>query len=273
MDKKNDTTTAKYGLGLALTGGGARGFAHAGALAALEEAGLKPEVIAGVSAGSVVAALYAAGVRPAQFLDIFSDRNFADFVNLRPHGGGIFSTAPFKEFIEKHLHGYSNLEDLPIPVYLGVTDFDKGVPAEFHTGSIAERVVASCTIPIVFKPAVIDGVTYVDGGVLRNHPAWIIRDKCEKLIGINVSPLDNSGKADSLLSVALRTYNLMAKANQRVDMNMCDINVEPVEIQHHSTFDLRYTKEVYRSGYIHTRRALRNAGLWPGFKTDETTDR
>lgn len=272
MDKDKDTKTAKYGLGVALTGGGARGFAHAGALAAIEEAGLKPEVIAGVSAGSIVAALYAAGVRPTEFLEIFSNRNFRDFVNLRPRSGGIFSTAPFRAFIEENLHGYRNLEDLPVPVYLGVTDFDHGVPAEFHTGAIAERVVASCTIPIVFKPVVIDGVTYVDGGVLRNHPAWIIRDKCEKLIGINVSPLDNKVKTDSFLSVAMRTYNLMAKANQRVDMNMCDINVEPIEIQHYSTFDLRYTKEVYFSGYIHTRRALRDEGLWPGKQTTKPTD-
>lgn len=262
MESSNQDTRPPYKIGVALTGGGARGFAHAGVLAAFEEAGLKPDILAGVSAGSVVAALYAAGVKPREFVGLFSERNFRDFVNLRPHAGSIFSTEPFKEFIERNLKGYKRLEDLPIPVYLGATDFDNGVAVEFHEGPIAERVVASCTIPIIFKPVNIDGVNYVDGGVLRNHPAWIIRDKCSLLIGVNVSPLSNKVKTDSFVSVALRTYNLMAKANQLIDMELCDINIEPMEISHYRTFDLRSIKQVYLSGYIHARRALRDAGLW-----------
>lgn len=252
----------QYQLGIALTGGGARGFAHAGALAAIEEAGLKPDVIAGVSAGSVVAALYAAGVRPQEFVDMFSNRSFRDFVNLRPGKGGFFEIGPFKSLLRKHLGKYKNLEELPTPVYLGVTDFDSGEAVEFHTGEIVDRVAASCSIPIVFKPVVIDGVNYVDGGVVRNHPAWIIRDKCKCLIGINVSPMNIGGAVDSFTSVAMRTYTLMAKANQTHDMAMCDINVETSEISHYKTFDLRYIKNVYLSGYMHTRKALRDAGMW-----------
>ncbi len=68
-----------YRLGVALSGGGARGFAHAGALKAIEEAGLKPDIIAGVSAGSIVAVLYAAGVHPENMLKLFSERAFTDF--------------------------------------------------------------------------------------------------------------------------------------------------------------------------------------------------
>lgn len=254
----------KYRLGLALTGGGARGFAHAGALAALEEAGHRPDIIAGVSAGSIVGTLYSAGLTPRQLVELFADNKAKSFVDFRPKDGGLFSLAPFKRFMEKNLGKYRNLEELPIPVYVGVTDFDRGVSREFHTGHIAQRVVASCSIPIAFTPVKIDGTTYVDGGVLRNHPAWIIRDKCDFLIGINVSPLDMKlhDKADSFMSVALRTYNLMAKANQFDDMALCDLNVETPEISHYRTFDLRYIENVFTSGYANTRRALRMAGLW-----------
>lgn len=262
METPNDTSERIYDLGVALTGGGARGFAHAGALAAIEEAGLKPRILAGVSAGSIVATLYAAGVKPARFVELFSNHSFRDFVDLRPGSGGIFSTAPFEKFLKKNLGSYEKLEDLPIPVYLGVTDFDNARAAEFHSGEISRRVMASCCIPIVFRPVEIDGTAYVDGGVLRNHPAWIIRDKCKYLIGINVSPLSNREKADSFISVAMRTYNLMAKANQLDDMNLCDLNVEPMEIAHYRTFDLRYINNVYMSGYLHARKALRDAGLW-----------
>lgn len=249
-------------LGIALSGGGARGFAHAGALAAIEEAGHRPDILAGVSAGSIVATLYAAGLTPKQFLDIFSKESFTKLVDFRPHKGGFFSMAPFKKFLLKNLGQYKNLEDLPIPVYLGVTDFTNGIPDEFHTGAIADRVIASCSIPITFPPVIINGIEYVDGGVLRNHPAWIIRDKCDFLIGINVSPLSSKKKNDSFWSVAMRTYNLMAKANQRNDMSLCDINVATTEIAHYAPFDLRYINNVYMSGYLHTRKALRDAGLW-----------
>ena len=254
----------KFRLGIALTGGGARGFAHAGALAAIEEAGFKPDIIAGVSAGSVVGALYAAGISPLRMVEIFAEQKAMSFVDFKPRGGGLFSLDPFRKFIEKNLGSYKNLEDLPIPTYIGVTDFDHGVSHEFHAGPIADLVVASCSIPIVFSPVTINGTAFVDGGVLRNHPAWIIRDKCDFLIGVNVSPLETKlkDKADSFLSVALRTYNLMAKANQSNDMKLCDLNISTHEISHYRTFDLSHIKNVYVSGYANARRALRQAGLW-----------
>lgn len=251
-------------VGIALSGGGARGFAHAGALEAIEEAGLRPSVIAGVSAGSVVAVLYAAGLSPRKIMEIFADMKAKNFVDFRPHGGGLMSISPFKHFIEKAIGKYTNLEELPIPTYIGATDFDHGVPVEFHKGRIGERVEASCSIPIVFRPVKINGISYVDGGVLRNHPAWIIRDKCDYLIGVNVSPLDAKlkEKPTTFLQVALRTYNLMAKANQATDMAMCDLNISTPEIAHYPTFDLRFIENVYLRGYSNARQALKEAGLW-----------
>ena len=88
-----------YRLGVAFSGGGARGFAHVGALLAIEEAGLKPDAVAGVSAGSVIAVLYAAGVRPLKIADIFARTGFRDFAELSMGKGGIFSINKFMNFI------------------------------------------------------------------------------------------------------------------------------------------------------------------------------
>ncbi len=255
----------KYKLGVALSGGGARGFAHVGALMAIEEAGLKPDIIAGVSAGSVVAVLYASGMPPEQMTKIFENRGFSDFASMSMGNGGIMAIDKFKKFIMQSIGKYGqfkNLEDLNIPTYIGATDIDNGCAVEFHTGAIGDRMAATCSIPIVFKPVKIDGVNYVDGGVLRNHPAWIIRDKCERLIGINVSPMRLPGKKLSILDVAMRTYNLMAKSNQAGDMAMCDLSVQTPELSSHKVFDLKNLKAVVTSGYIHTRRALKDAGMW-----------
>ncbi len=263
MDTHSKENVAKpFKLGIALSGGGARGFAHAGALMAIEEAGLKPDVVAGVSAGSVIAVLYAAGVSPLRMADIFARTGFRDFADLSIGRGGLFEIEKFKNFVLRALGGVTRLEDLRIPTYIGVTDLDNGCPAVFSSGEIGPRMLASCSIPIVFKPVIIDGIHYVDGGVLRNHPAWILRDKCEKLIGVNVSPLRSVRDYKSIVSVAMRTYNLMAKANQAADMAICDVSVCTPEIANYAVFDLKKIKELFLIGYVNTRRALIDAGMW-----------
>lgn len=246
-----------YRLGVALSGGGARGFAHVGALKALEETGMKPDVIAGVSAGAVAAVMYAAGVPLDEMLSLFTSTKFTDFA--RPsliHGDGMFSLMRFKQFIEEAT-GIDRLENLRIPTYVGVTDLDHGEPAEFHEGPLGERVVASCSIPIVFSPVEIDGIHYVDGGVLRNLPAWIIREKCETLIGINVSPLRTFEYRKSFLDIGMRTYNLMAKANQQQDMDICDHVIITPELIHYQVFNLKDIHKAYLSGYAAAHRAIR----------------
>jgi len=246
-----------YRLGVALSGGGARGFAHVGALKALAEAGMKPDVIAGVSAGAVAAVMYAAGVPLDEMLSLFTSTKFTDFA--RPsliHGDGMFSLMRFKQFIEEAT-GIDRLENLRIPTYVGVTDLDHGEPAEFHEGPLGERVVASCSIPIVFSPVEIDGIHYVDGGVLRNLPAWIIREKCETLIGINVSPLRTFEYKKSFLDIGMRTYNLMAKANQQQDMDICDHVIITPELIHYQVFNLKDIHKAYLSGYAAAHRAIR----------------
>lgn len=273
---RNDNSRPKYRLGVALSGGGARGFAHAGALLALEHAGLRPDVIAGVSAGSVVAVMYAAGVEPIAIAQHFATSGVRDFTELALGSGGLVSIDKFGDHVLSALGGITRIEELRIPTYIGATDLDAGKPVVFSGGEIKPRMLASCSIPIVFRPVEIDGVNYVDGGVLRNHPAWLIRDKCRVLIGVNVSPLIPEGEYKSIVRVALRTYNLMSKANQDQDMAMCDISIQTPEIADMAPFDLKHIKDAFMSGYIQTRKALIDAGLWkhvpkPDQKDDSAT--
>lgn len=257
-DAQTPVDERPYRIGVALSGGGARGFAHAGALAALEEAGIKPDIIAGVSAGAVAATLYAAGIPPKEMLSRFSQK-FSDYIDLAfRQGGGLLSLTKLKHFMLKNT-GVQNLEELNIPTYIGVTDFDHGVAAEFHTGNLGERVMASCSIPIVFRPVRIDGVNYVDGGVLRNLPAWTIRDKCRTLIGINCSPMPSFRYRKSIFEVAMRTFNLMAKTNQEPDMAMCDLVVKTPDIATYQVFNLKDIQKIYLSGYAAAHRAIK---LW-----------
>lgn len=254
-----DLTPKPYRIGLALSGGGARGFAHVGALKALEELNLKPDILAGVSAGSVVAVLYSAGVPVDRIMKIFTNTKFRDLCEFTVKGGGFFKIDRFRNIISKEIGSkYQNLEDLPIPVRIGVTDLDHGDRVRFSKGNISEIMGASCSIPILFQPITINGVRYVDGGVMSNMPGWTIRDDCDLLIGVNCSPLPSQGKfKNSVLEIGLRTYNLMLKGNVPEDMKLCDIAIEIPEIASYKVFNLKEIQQVYIRGYVTTKQRVK----------------
>jgi len=249
-----------YKLGVCLSGGGARGFAHIGAMRALRELGLIPDIIAGVSAGSVVAAFYAAGLLNDYgndpLLKLFTDARFRDFAEMHVPRASFFSLNRFKTRLEE-LIPYKNIEDLPMKTVIGATDLDLGMKKAFTEGPLAERIVASCSIPIVFDPVTIDGHRYVDGGVLHNIPSWAIRHLCDRLIGINCSPMYKAEPADNIIEIARRSYALMSKHNVIPDLELCDAVVNLTEVADHQVFDLNSLSLLVESGYLTTLRTLR----------------
>lgn len=259
MKKKNiivEGLLEKIGLiktpkvGIAFGGGGARGFSHIGVLMAFEKFDIKPEIISGVSAGSIASALYGAGLSPQDMIKCFSDANkFADFTEWAIPKEGFFKLTKFGKLLESWLP-VKNLEDMKIPTVICATNIDKGTSVGWCKGEIVPRVLASCSMPVVFNPIRINGVNYVDGGVLRNLPAWAIRDYCKTLYGSNCSPLNRDYEyKHSILDVALRTYQLMAKANVLQDIYMCDHVIMPTEISSTKTFDLSSLKRNVTYGY------------------------
>lgn len=252
---KSVNQAAPYTLGVALSGGGARGVAHAGALKALTEAGIKPDIMAGVSAGSIVAALWGAGVSPDDMLQMFAHCKFGDFCSLTMPSDGFFRMDKFREVLRRKLK-CERIEQLPMPVVIGATNFDTGSKVAFESGPLADCVCASCAMPIVFKPVKIDGVRYVDGGVVANMPAWSIRERCHTLIGINVSPLSDYCPKDNIVQIALRSYELMSKNNTAADMDICDLVIRTDEIARYKVFDLKGIETVFALGYDYMQRAL-----------------
>lgn len=258
--KKRRQPNYPYTVGLALGGGGARGFAHAGAIEALLEVGLRPQILAGVSAGSVVAVMHAAGIAPKQMLKLFEKLKFSSLTSLGMPKGGLFGLEKFQDFLHKNIP-YDRLEQLPVPTVVCATDFEKGRKVAFTEGPLPEVVAASCCIPIAFKPIEIDGVRYVDGGVLANLPCWAIRDKCRFLMAVNVSPLIERPVANTLIDMSMRSYELITKNNTTDDMAMADMLICTNDIAQYKVFDLKGIKEVYRSGYRDTMRNLQSRGI------------
>lgn len=237
-------------IGIALSGGGAKGFSHIGVLKAFDSFDIRLSVVSGVSAGSIAATLYSAGLSPEDMIECFSEANkFQDFTQWTLPREGFLKLKRFSRLLEEWLP-VKNLEDLAIPTVVCATDFDNGKSTGWTKGEIVPRVIASCSIPIVFHPVKINNVHYVDGGVLRNLPAWAIRDYCTTLFGSNCSPLNRQYTyTNSVIGIAIRSYQLMSKANMLQDLKMCDYVISPTPISQVGTFELSSMKKAVTLGY------------------------
>ena len=249
----NHTTT--YKLGLALSGGGAKGFAHIGVFKLLDECGLMPDVIVGTSVGALMGALFADGYSADEIKELFSGREFSEFAQLQLPKSGLFDSKRFRHFLRRHLRA-KTFEELKTPLIVMATDLDNGESHEFRSGPIVEAVTASCSIPIIFSPVVINGVHYVDGGLFHNFPVSIIRDSCERVIGVNVSPLVSQKYKQTIFHIAERSYHYMFRANTIEDREMCDVLIEAEEFGMYKTFDLENVDQISKIGYSAAVRAF-----------------
>lgn len=134
-------------------------------------------------------------------------------------------------------------EELNIPLHVIATDFDNGKFVDFTSGELVPRVMASCTLPVVFTPLKIDGVRYVDGGLFKNLPVSPIRDLCEKVMAINVSPHLIDEHKENMLYVAAKSYQYVFKANTVDDIKLCDWILEIDSVLKYKTFDLKKQKK------------------------------
>ena len=242
-------------LGLALSGGGAKGFAHVGVFKLLEECALMPDIIAGTSVGALMGALFADGYSADEIKELFTGREFSEFAQLQLPKSGLFDSKRFRHFLRRHLRA-KTFEELKVPLVVIATDLDNGESHEFRSGPLVEAVTASCSIPIIFSPVVINGVHYVDGGLFHNFPVSIIRNECERVIGVNVSPLIPQKYKQTIYHIAERSYHYMFRANTLEDREMCDVLIEAEEFGMYKTFDLENVEQIFNIGYEAAVRAL-----------------
>ena len=158
-------------LGLALGGGAARGFAHIGVIQVLEENGIKPDMVVGTSAGSVVAAFYASGKTGAQLqwlADSMDESQFTDW-SVPFMSRGMLRGEALGRYVNAQLNG-AKIEDLKMPLGIVATDLQTGDGILFRRGDIATAVRASSAVPSVFEPVRIGSKDYVDGGLVSPVP-------------------------------------------------------------------------------------------------------
>ena len=130
-----------------------------------------------------------------------------------------------------------------------MTNINKG-KIEYHTnGDLAKNVIASSSIPLLFTPMEIDGELYVDGGLIDNLPAKPIRDICEKIIAVNISPIVEDYDLNNVLDISVRVFQIESNANAADNFRLCDIVIEPEELAKYNILETKKAKEMFEIGY------------------------
>jgi NTE family protein len=247
-------------IGLTLSGGGMRGIAHIAVLKALEEYNLKPDIISGTSAGSIIAAFYSFGKSPDEMMEIVKQTTFFSRSFLRLSKNGIFSS----NFILKLFTDYFPEDDfkiLKIPIYVATTELTHGIVDFFSEGNLFLPLLASSSVPFVLPPVKIGDKIYVDGGVLDNLPIEPIIDKCDFLIASHVNSISyDSLEKMSLLKEFDRILHLAIAKSVYAKVNSCNIFLDPPKMTKFSLFNKKSLDIMFKEVYEYTCNELEDKG-------------
>jgi NTE family protein len=216
-------------VGLALGGGAARGFAHVGVIQALEEAGIRPDLVVGTSAGSLVAALYASGMngeRLQQVAESMEEAAFTDWT-LPIFSRGVFRGEALARYVNGQVGGRP-IEALPMPLGVVATDLQNGQGVLFRRGDTGLAVRASSAVPAVFVPVRINNREYVDGGLVAPVPVRYARQMgADVVIAVDISASPEGNLASDTLLLLLQTFAIMGRSINGYELRDADLVVRP----------------------------------------------
>ncbi|MBT8268613.1 MAG: patatin-like phospholipase family protein [Bacteroidia bacterium] len=247
-------------VGLVLSGGGAKGFAHIGVLKVIDSIGLKVDYVAGTSMGAVIGALYASGYSGKQLDSIFNTTDFDELIGDEiPRASKSFFerqnderyaiSLPFDKFkiqlpsaisrgqnvfnllsrLTLHVSHIDNFKELPIPFFCIATNIETGEEVILDKGSLPQAIEASGAFPSLFQPVEIDGKLLIDGGVLNNYPVEKLRAKgMDLIVGVDVQ--DELAVREELRSapdILLQINNFRTIKAMKEKSGKTDIYIKP----------------------------------------------
>ncbi len=220
----DDRPVVAYVLG----SGAARGFAHVGVLKILEEHGIRPDIIVGTSAGSLVGALYAGGIRGEELMQAALELERSDVADWALPNRGVIRGMLLQRLVNERLNNRA-IEQLDIVFACVATALRTGERTVFTRGNTGMAVRASSSFPGVFRPVTINGQEYVDGGVVSPVPVAVARELgAEFVIAVDVSKLPKEdANIDSTLQVLHQSFLIMSQAMVGAEIEDADVVIRP----------------------------------------------
>ncbi len=281
QDLQSNTVKKRPRIGLVLSGGGAKGFAHIGVIKLLEEVGIIPDYVTGTSMGSVVGALYSMGYTVAEMEEIADTTHwnkvlsntvslkeitvaekvyygtFLTELDVRKTGvtlpGGLIEGQNLLQTLSaltQPVHGINSFLDFPIPFTCVATDIVNGVPVAINQGDITTAIRASMAIPTAFTPVAYDTLLLIDGGWTRNLPVQEAKDMgADIIISVDVgAPLKTKEELRSMISILDQTAWLLSVQDTKKQLEMSDYVIRP-QVSNFSTFDFDLADSIMEKGY------------------------
>jgi NTE family protein len=214
-------------IGLALGGGAARGFAHIGVIQVLEAAGIRPDLVVGTSAGSLVAALYASGKNGAELETLALTMDEGAITDWAFPSRGMIRGEALARFVREHTGGQP-IEKMKHPLGIVATDLDNGLGVLFQRGDLGTAVRASSSVPAVFQPVKIGEREYVDGGLVAPVPVRYARQMgAELVLAVDISSPPDGQPTTDTMKLLLQTFAIMGKSINRFELREADVVVRP----------------------------------------------
>ena len=235
-------------IGIVLSGGGARGAAHIGVLQALNENGIYPSDVSGASAGALIGSLYCAGYKPKEILNLSKEKEFLKVFKIGLFNKELTHLTRLQEFLEYHIP-QKNIEDLKIPLYISISNINSGRSEIVSSGELIPYIMASCAVPLIFKPITIGENQYVDGGLLNDLPVEPLQAKRLKIIGVSVCPNNTKERIVGAKAVAERVFQMSIWDNIAPRLKQCDVSLELEKSFTYGLFDFKNPEELYNIGY------------------------
>jgi len=254
MNTSTDLNKIKK-VGLALSGGGIRGVAHLGIMQALTDNGIRFSHISGTSAGAVAAAFFAEGYEPKEVLRIIKDAKL--LMMLRPAIGstGLLSTLHIRSLIQKYIP-HNSFQKLKTIVTISSVDLGEGKLVYFTDGELDIAILASCCLPGIFKPIIINDHMYVDGGILNNFPVEPLVGNCDFIIGSSCNHLPHVTEMKSFVSMIDRAAMIAINASLNNHKILCDVVIEPHGLGGYGIFETDNTDKIFEIGYAEGLKAV-----------------
>lgn len=272
-------------IGLALSGGGIRGIAHAGVIKALEESNIKIDIIGGTSSGSMIASLYALGYKPDEIYGLFKKyastivklnsniirkeiKNF--IINHRIKSQGINNGEFIEEIFNKKAKekGINNINEIKMPLAIPAVDITKSKECIFTSSQINEEnyvsnievgkaVRASSSFPIIYEPMKYEEKLLLDGGVLDNVPVKAVKKLgAEKVIAVNFDS-DKIDLESNAIDIIMKVSDIMGRQISEEDLKLSDYIIT-VPTDGTGILDVSKIDYCYESGYEIAREQIKN---------------
>ncbi|MET3653902.1 patatin-like phospholipase family protein [Dyella japonica] len=217
----------KLRIGLALGGGAAKGFAHIGVIKMLEAHGIRPDVVAGTSAGSVVGALYASGMDPFQLQETAISLDQASIRDVRLFSGGVVQGQKLQDYVNQQVKNRP-LDKLSVPFAAVATQLETGQRTVFVRGNTGQAVRASSSVPGVFEPVEINGKHFVDGGVVSPVPVDAARQLgADVVIAVDISSKASGTNPQGMINIVGQSISIMGQKLGEQELARADIVIRP----------------------------------------------